>query len=222
MCEGSAGRRSTDTRKAIDLMTRRLLAAGQRPVTVGFFFSLGHSTVVIITSLVVAATSAAVSSKFDDFSRVGGIIGTSVAAVFLLLLGLMNSFILVRLVQEMRRALSQQRQDEHIFELQGAGCLLRLLQGAFKFIDRPWKMYPLGFLFGLGFDTSSEVALLGLASIQGKHSFLHVGEDAAFQIAGFMPAASFMRNESIFVCTSEVFLQTISSSDPIGVEIAAF
>ena len=74
-------------------MTRRLLAAGQRPVTVGLFFSLGHSTVVVITSLVVAATSSAISSKFDDFSRVGGIIGVSVSAIILILLAIMNFFV---------------------------------------------------------------------------------------------------------------------------------
>lgn len=152
---------------AIDLMTRRLIAAGQRPVTVGMFFSLGHSTIVIITSLVVAGTAAAVSSKFDDFSRVGGIIGTSVSASFLLLLGIMNIYILWKLVAQMRRLVRCEpgtEQDE--FKIQGAGVLFGLLQKLFKIVDRPWKMYPLGVLFGLGFDTSSEIAILGISSIQ--------------------------------------------------------
>ena len=88
---------------AIDLMTRRLIAAGQRPVTVGMFFSLGHSTIVVITSLIVAGTASAISSRFDDFERIGGIVGTSVSAGFLLLLGIMNMYILYRLIVQMRR-----------------------------------------------------------------------------------------------------------------------
>ena len=148
-------------------MTRRLIAAGQRPVTVGMFFSLGHSTIVIITSLVVAGTAAAVSSKFDNFSRVGGIIGTSVSATFLLLLGIMNLYILYKLVVQMRKMIAAEPGSEHAeFKLQGGGCLFPVLQRLFKLIDRPWKMYPLGVLFGLGFDTSSEIAILGISSIQ--------------------------------------------------------
>ncbi|KAJ4294047.1 Mitochondrial beta-keto-acyl synthase [Kalmusia sp. IMI 367209] len=152
---------------AIDLMTRRLIASGQRPVTVGMFFSLGHSTIVIITSLVVAGTAAAVSSKFDNFSRVGGIIGTSVSAAFLLLLGLMNLYILYKLVVQMKKLIASEPGTEHQeFKIQGGGCLFPILQRLFKLIDRPWKMYPLGVLFGLGFDTSSEIAILGISSIQ--------------------------------------------------------
>ena len=148
-------------------MTRRLIAAGQRPVTVGMFFSLGHSTIVVITSLVVAGTAAAVSSKFDNFSRIGAIIGTSVSATFLLLLGLMNIYILYKLVVQMRKLLASEpgRENEE-FKIQGAGFFFNLLQRLFKLIDRPWKMYPLGVLFGLGFDTSSEIAILGISSIQ--------------------------------------------------------
>jgi high-affinity nickel-transport protein len=152
---------------AIDLMTRRLIAAGQRPVTVGMYFSLGHSTIVIITSLVVAGTAAAVSSKFDNFARVGGIVGTSVSATFLLLLGLMNIYILYKLIVQMRRMIASEPGTEHEeFKIQGGGCLFPILQRLFKLIDRPWKMYPLGVMFGLGFDTSSEIAILGISSIQ--------------------------------------------------------
>ncbi|KAF2027996.1 NicO-domain-containing protein [Setomelanomma holmii] len=152
---------------AIDLMTRRLIASGQRPVTVGMFFSLGHSTVVIATSLVVAGTAAAVSSKFDNFERVGGIIGTSVSAAFLLLLGLMNVYILYKLVVQMKKMILSDPGSEHEeFKIQGGGCLFPILQRLFKLIDKPWKMYPLGVLFGLGFDTSSEIAILGISSIQ--------------------------------------------------------
>jgi high-affinity nickel-transport protein len=148
-------------------MTRRLIAAGQRPVTVGMFFSLGHSTVVIATSLVVAGTAAAVSSKFDSFERIGGIIGTSISAAFLLLLGIMNIYILYKLIVQMKKLIASEVGTEHEeFKIQGGGCLFPVLQKLFKLIDRPWKMYPLGVLFGLGFDTSSEIAILGISSIQ--------------------------------------------------------
>ncbi|EOD47792.1 putative high affinity nickel transport protein nic1 protein [Neofusicoccum parvum UCRNP2] len=153
---------------AIDLMTRRLIAAGQKPVTVGMFFSLGHSTIVIITSIVVAGTASAVSDKFDNFSKVGGIIGTSVSAAFLILLGIMNVYILYRLVRQLKTLIATHPSDEQEggFKIHGAGCLFNVFKGMFKMIDRPWKMYPLGVLFGLGFDTSSEIALLGISSIQ--------------------------------------------------------
>lgn len=163
---------------AIDLMTRRLIASGQRPVTVGTFFSLGHSTIVIITCIVVAATSGALRDRFDNFAYVGGIIGTSVSAAFLILLALGNGWIMYRLVQRLRQLLQQpnphgseegQGEDEAAtnLQLEGAGFMANVFRKVFRIVDRPWKMYPLGVLFGLGFDTSSEIALLGIASIQG-------------------------------------------------------
>ncbi|CAG7940532.1 unnamed protein product [Penicillium nalgiovense] len=152
---------------AIDLMTRRLLATGQKPVTVGTFFSLGHSTIVIITSIVVAATAAAVSERFDSFSTVGGIIGTSVSAAFLILLGLMNAYILYKLVKQMEKVFNlPEGHEDEAWKIEGGGILFSVLKKMFKLIDRPWKMYPLGILFGLGFDTSSEIALLGISSIE--------------------------------------------------------
>jgi nickel/cobalt transporter (NiCoT) family protein len=140
------------------------------------FFSLGHSTIVVVTSIVVAATAAAVSKRFDRYSRIGGIIGSSVSSAFLILLGVMNLYILYKLIAEIRRMISQQmnRQGEEQegqgaeqeFKIEGAGVLFNLFKRLFRLIDRPWKMYPLGVLFGLGFDTSSEIALLGISSIQ--------------------------------------------------------
>ena len=154
---------------AIDLMTRRLLASGQRPVTVGTFFSLGHSTVVIITSIVVAASSAAISDRFGAFSDVGSIIGSSISAAFLILLGLMNGWILYRLYTSLQRAIASPIGHENLdFSFEGAGCMMAFLRKMFKLVDRPWKMYPLGILFGMGFDTSSEIALLGISSIQAS------------------------------------------------------
>lgn len=163
---------------AIDLMTRRLVATGSKPVTVGTWFSLGHSTIVVITCIVVAATSGALEKRFDGFRNVGGVIGTGVSAGVLILLGVGNAWILWKLVQRMKVVLREEaaggedreRAEEGAvagLDLEGGGIMVRLFKKVFKFIDRPWKMYPLGVLFGLGFDTSSEIAVLGIASVQG-------------------------------------------------------
>jgi nickel/cobalt transporter (NiCoT) family protein len=164
---------------AIDLMTRRLIASGQRPVTVGTFFSLGHSTIVIITCIVVAATSGALRERFDNFAYVGGIIGTSVSAAFLILLCLGNGWVMYRLIKRLRQVLREPDPHEPAdgddngdqaasnLQLEGAGFLANVFRKLFRIVDRPWKMYPLGVLFGLGFDTSSEIAILGIASVHG-------------------------------------------------------
>jgi high-affinity nickel-transport protein len=158
----------------IDLMTRRLIASGSRPVTVGLFFSLGHSTIVLITCIVVAATSGALEKRFDGFERVGNIVGTSVSASVLLLLGIANAWILVKLVRRLRQILNEEVEEDAIgftadggFKIEGGGVLVRILNKVFVVVDKPWKMYFVGVLFGLGFDTSSEIAVIGIASIQG-------------------------------------------------------
>ncbi|KAK7413318.1 hypothetical protein QQX98_007828 [Neonectria punicea] len=160
---------------AIDLMTRRLIASGQRPATVGTFFSLGHSTIVIVTCIVVAATSGALRDRFDNFTRVGNIIGTSVSAAFLIILCAGNGWVLYKLVQRLKVVLAERQRQHELgedldmqdqFALEGGGFLSRVFKKLFRVIDRPWKMYPLGVVFGLGFDTSSEIAILGIASIQ--------------------------------------------------------
>ncbi|KAK0639527.1 high-affinity nickel-transport protein-domain-containing protein [Cercophora newfieldiana] len=168
---------------AIDLTTRRLIAEGQRPVAVGTFFSLGHSTIVIITCIVVAATAGALRDRFDDFTRVGNIIGTSVSAAFLLILCAGNGWVLYRLIKRLKVVLAEQAEAVRNGEdptsddggvdaaanlkLEGVGFLSSVFRGVFRAVDRPWKMLPLGMLFGLGFDTSSEIAVLGIASIHG-------------------------------------------------------
>ncbi|KAH8791097.1 high-affinity nickel-transport protein-domain-containing protein [Hyaloscypha finlandica] len=161
---------------AIDLMTRRLVATGSKPVTVGTWFSLGHSTIVVITCIVVAATSGALEKRFEVFRNVGGVIGTAVSAGVLILLGCANAWILVKLVQRMRIVLREEVSGDREgagegavagLNLEGGGIMVRVFKKLFMLIDRPWKMYPLGVLFGLGFDTSSEIAVLGIASLHG-------------------------------------------------------
>ncbi|PWW75797.1 NicO-domain-containing protein [Tuber magnatum] len=160
---------------AINLATRGLVASGHRPATAGLFLSLGHSSVVIATSIAVAGTATGVSKRFDDFARVGGIIGTSASAAFLIMLGAMNIYVLYRLFKHLDM-LMRSGQEGVLFgegvadywDTPAAGYFPRMCRWLFGLIDRPWKMYPLGVLFGLGFDTSSEVALLGIASIQAE------------------------------------------------------
>lgn len=146
--------------------------------------------------IVVAATAGALEKRFDGFSNVGGIIGTSVSAAFLIILGIGNAWILVILVKRLRRALAEPESSEQSSDaipglnLEGGGFLIRVFKKVFKLIDRPWKMYPLGILFGMGFDTSSEIAVLGIASIQGAKGtslwlilifpVLFTGEPSAF------------------------------------------
>lgn len=155
---------------AIDNVTRKLMQEEKRPISVGFFFSLGHSTVVIIASVLVALAVSALQSKFDHFKEIGGVIGTSVSAFFLIAIACVNAVILVR-VWRMFRAV---RRGEHLVEeeldilLSQRGVLGRLLRSFFAMISKSWHMYPLGILFGLGFDTATEVGLLGISAAQGS------------------------------------------------------
>lgn len=154
---------------AIDNVTRKLLNNNQHPVCVGLFFSLGHSTVVFITSIIVAATANAVASNIDDFSQIGGLIGTSVSIAFLTLIAILNLICMIGVIKTMRRVKRDGVYTEIDIEeyLNNRGLLGRFFRPVFRFVDASWKMYPLGFLFGLGFDTASEVTLLGITAIQG-------------------------------------------------------
>lgn len=98
------------------------------------------NSIVIVTSIVVAATAAAVSERFDTFSRVGGIIGTSISAAFLIILGLMNLYILYKLVKQLKKLLASDESEDAAFKLEGAGCLMAVFRWAFKIVDRYAKM----------------------------------------------------------------------------------
>ncbi len=153
---------------AIDNSTRKLMQDGKRPVAVGLFFSLGHSTIVVALSVVIAA-SAALISDVPTLQSVGGLIGTSVSAGFLLLIGVINLVVLIDIYRMFRRVSTGDTYDEQTLEdyLSNRGLLARVFRPALRMIRESWHMYPLGFLFGLGFDTASEVALLGLAATSG-------------------------------------------------------
>jgi nickel/cobalt transporter (NiCoT) family protein len=155
---------------AIDNTTRKLMQDGQRPVGVGLFFSLGHSTIVVLLSVVIAI-SAAFVSDIPTFREIGGLIGTSVSAVFLLIIGVINLIVLLDIYRMFRRVSRGGSYSEETLEefLSQRGLIARLLRPMLQLVRRSWHMYPLGVLFGLGFDTASEVALLGLAATSGAN-----------------------------------------------------
>ncbi|PQV54595.1 HoxN/HupN/NixA family nickel/cobalt transporter [Paraburkholderia sp. BL21I4N1] len=155
---------------AIDNVTRKLMQEKKRPVTVGFFFSLGHSTVVVLASLAVAATTSAMQGRFDHYKEIGGVVGTLVSSLFLFAIALMNLIILKSIYQAWRNVKQGGRYVDDDFDmlLANRGFFSRLFKPLFRMISRSWHMYPLGFLFGLGFDTATEIALLGIAAAQAS------------------------------------------------------
>jgi high-affinity nickel-transport protein len=153
---------------AIDNVVRKLMQEGKRPLSVGFFFSLGHSTVVVLATIGIAVTAAALQSRFEAFKAVGGVIGTSVSIFFLLAIAAVNLTILIGVWQSFQQVRRSGRLEfEHLdMLLAGRGLLARLFRGIFRIISKSWHMYPLGFLFALGFDTATEIGLLGFSAAQ--------------------------------------------------------
>jgi high-affinity nickel-transport protein len=153
---------------AIDNTTRKLMSDGQRPLAVGFFFSLGHSTVVLGLALLLATGVKAIIGPVEDDSSTlhhyTGLIGTSVSGVFLYLIAILNVIVLVGILRVFVR-LRRGEYDETELEqqLENRGLLNRFLGRFTKSITTSWQMYPVGLLFGLGFDTATEIALLVLA-----------------------------------------------------------
>jgi high-affinity nickel-transport protein len=152
---------------AIDVATRKLMQDGQRPVTVGLFFSLGHSTIVIAATLGIALTAFALRDRFDAFREIGGTIGTAVSATFLLVLACMN-LVILRGVWRRYRGAPDHAHGAHTHR--AGGLVSRLLRPLFRFVSKSWHMYPVGVLFGLGFDTATEIALLAIAAAQASHA----------------------------------------------------
>jgi nickel/cobalt transporter (NiCoT) family protein len=154
---------------AIDNTTRKLMAEGQRPLSVGFWFSLGHSTIVfalgVLVVIGVRGLSGAVGDEGSGLQQATGLIGPLVSGTFLLVIGLLNLIILVSIVgifRRMRRGDFDEAELEA--ELDQRGFMTRFYARATRAVRKPWHMYPLGVLFGLGFDTATEIALLVLAA----------------------------------------------------------
>ena len=164
---------------AIDNVTRKLRQDNQKPVTVGLFFSLGHSTVVLLVSLAVVLSTRTILPHMQFFKNIGGAFGTVVSASFLTLIGVINFVILIELYKlfksyrnsENHKELADQTLDNL---LNKRGFLSRFFRFAYRHINTSYKMYPLGFLFGLGFDTATEIAILGISAALAKSSALPV------------------------------------------------
>ena len=156
---------------AIDNTTRKLLQDGKRPLGTGFFFSLGHSTIVFSLTAGLAVAAATVHSRIPTFQTYGSTIGASVSGGFLLLIGALNLLVLFDVVGVFRR-MKRGHYDEQDLDraLLNQGFLSRfLLKRVGSRIDASWKMYPLGVLFGLGFDTATEIGLLAVAAGVATH-----------------------------------------------------
>jgi high-affinity nickel-transport protein len=156
---------------AIDNVVRKLVQEKRRPYTVGLFFSLGHSTVVVIAALLVGLTAAGVNNQLNGIHLIGGVIGSVVSAGFLLTVGFANLLVL----RNIWAAFSRLRDGDTISSddvdglAPGSGVMTRLLRRTFALVSRSWHMYAVGFLFGLGFDTATEIGVLGITAAQATH-----------------------------------------------------
>jgi high-affinity nickel-transport protein len=154
---------------AIDNVTRKLMQDGKRPVAVGLMFSLGHSTIVVLGSMAIAGTGVALGHSFAVIRNVGGVVGTLVSVFFLFAIAIVNLIVL----RSIYRVFVAVRQGRPYFEedsdllLAGPGFLARLFRPMFRMIRSSWHMYPLGVLFGLGFDTATEIGVLGISAAEG-------------------------------------------------------
>lgn len=153
---------------AIDNVTRKLMQEGQRPITVGLWFALGHSAIVLIAATAIAL-AASTLADFEALGETGGVVATIISAGFLFAIAIMNLIILKGVWERflhVRRGGAYVEEDLDIL-LAGRGVLARLFRPLFRLVRKSWHMAPLGFLFGLGFDTATEVAILGLS---GAHA----------------------------------------------------
>lgn len=152
----------------IDNVTRKLMHDGKRPLSAGFFFSMGHSTVVFAMTLLIAGAAGAMERHFLALKGIGGLIGTFVSAAFLLVIAFVNILVLLSAFRKIRNARSKGENwtDQPVDFPHGHSALAPFLQPLVKLVGRSWHMYPLGALFGLGFDTATEIGLLGLSAAQ--------------------------------------------------------
>ena len=155
---------------AIDNVTRKLMQQGKKPVAVGLMFSLVHSTVVIFGAIAIAATALALQHRMDAVREIGGVIGTLVSALFLFGIAIVNLVVLQSILRSFVRVRRGEPYVDEDFDmlLGNRGFLSRLFRPMFDLIRSSWHMYPLGLLFGLGFDTATEIGLLGLSAAEAS------------------------------------------------------
>lgn len=155
---------------AIDNVTRKLMQEGKRPVGVGLMFSLGHSTIVVLGSVLLAVSARAFTGHFESIRAVGGVIGTLISALFLCGIAAVNLIVLrsvYRVFVRVRRGEPYVEEDLNLL-MAGSGFFARLFRPLFAAIRNSWHMYPLGVLFGLGFDTATEVGLLAISATEAS------------------------------------------------------
>ncbi len=168
---------------AIDNVTRKLMQEKKKPATVGLFFSLGHSTVVFVVAVLIGLgakiLSQGIANGRSPLETTAGLVGTAISAAFLFLMALINIVILVQIVRAFRSVTRSGVYDDEEVEimLNQRGFLARIFRGLFRTVDASWKMYPVGLLFGLGFDTATEIGLFVIAGTVGTY---HVPFYAAF------------------------------------------
>jgi high-affinity nickel-transport protein len=157
---------------AIDSVTRKLMQEGRVSADAGLFFSLGHSTIVVALSLLLAVAADAMRTRFTAFASLSGIVGTSASIAFLLVLAIINLLVLIAIHRTYRRVKAGGIPDEEGIDLLlgQRGFFGRIFRGLFGLVRRSWHMYPIGVLFGLGFDTATEVGLLGLSAAEASRS----------------------------------------------------
>jgi high-affinity nickel-transport protein len=153
---------------AIDNTVRKLMQQGKRPVSAGLFFSLGHSTVVFAAVALLVATAAAFRGDLAGLKNYGSAIGASVSAFFLLLIGVLNLIILISVWRSFRTAARSGICDEHS-AIEAGGLIGRACRPLFRLVTKSWHLYPIGLLFGLGFDTATEIGLLSIAGSEAAN-----------------------------------------------------
>lgn len=154
---------------AIDNVTRKLMQQEKRPVTVGFFFSLGHSLVLIIGVAAIYYVKTNVDgNSFNNFNNESGVVGTAVSTAFLFIIGIMNLLIAISVYKTFRQVVKGGQYVEEDFDmlLNKRGFFARIFRPLFNLVNKGWHMFPVGFLFGLGFDTVTEVSLLAIAATE--------------------------------------------------------
>ncbi|MFD0697327.1 HoxN/HupN/NixA family nickel/cobalt transporter [Paenibacillus sp. GCM10027628] len=161
---------------AIDNTVRKLVQQKKNPLGVGFYFSLGHSSVVFLMAIVTAFSVQWAERELPWMQRFGGVIGASVSGTFLVIIGVLNLLILINLFRLFRKFRAGEHNDNEFEELlQSRGLIARMIKPLFGFIGKSWHVYPLGFLFGLGFDTASEIALLAISANAAKEAIPFIG-----------------------------------------------
>jgi len=155
---------------SIDNVVRKLMQEGKKPVSVGLFFALGHSLAIALAVAGIAAAAFALEGRFQQLKSVGSIVGTGASAFFLLTIAAINLVILRGVWQSFRRARCGEPVAEHELDLllSGRGLLARLFRPLFRMVSRSWQMLPVGLLFGLGFDTATEISLFTVAASQAS------------------------------------------------------